>query len=145
MRVLITGGSGFIGTMLAKRLLQLGKPPAHRAELSQSTASCCSTRPTPQRPLDDHRLRHVRGAVTDAELVRTAVDQKEVSAFHLAAMVSSACEADFDSALRTNLDGTRTVLEAARDHGDSPRVIFASSIAAFGGDAAVARSPTRPS
>jgi len=52
---------------------------------------------------------------------------------HLAAIVSGEAEQDFDKGWRINFDGTRAVLEAARQAGNAPRLIFASSIAAFGG------------
>ena len=54
--------------------------------------------------------------------------------FHFAAVVSAGAEADFDLGYRVNLDGTRNVLEACRALGTNPRVIFTSSLAAFGGD-----------
>ncbi|MBO0870470.1 MAG: NAD-dependent epimerase/dehydratase family protein [Micromonosporaceae bacterium] len=140
MRVVITGGAGFIGTMLATRLLQLGELTVASGWVepidSLVLLDLAHTGPAP----DDPRLQRVTGAVTDAELLRTLVDRPEVCVFHLAAMVSAACEADFDGALETNLDGTRTVLEAVRaqagrNHRGVPRVVFASSVAAFGGDA----------
>ena len=53
--------------------------------------------------------------------------------FHLAAVVSSAAEADFDLGMHVNFDGTRVILEACRKFA-SPRVVFASSVAVFGGD-----------
>jgi nucleoside-diphosphate-sugar epimerase len=49
-------------------------------------------------------------------------------------MVSGECEERFDDALRVNLDGARHVFEAARASAGRPRVVFASSIACFGGD-----------
>jgi len=132
----ITGGSGVIGTMLAERLLHLGRlaGPSGRPEPIDSLVLLDVAEP--RRPLHDPRVRYVTGAVTDAELLRAVLDHRQVCVFHLAAMVSAGCEADFDGALRTNLDGTRAVLEAARATGGVPRVVFTSSIAAFGGDAA---------
>jgi nucleoside-diphosphate-sugar epimerase len=50
-------------------------------------------------------------------------------------MVSGECEERFDDALRVNLDGGRNVFEAARAVPGRPRVVFASSIACFGGEA----------
>ena len=49
-------------------------------------------------------------------------------------MVSAGAEADFDLGYRVNLDGARNVLEACRALGTNPRVIFTSSLAAYGGD-----------
>jgi D-erythronate 2-dehydrogenase len=57
--------------------------------------------------------------------------------FHLAAVVSGEAEADFELGYRVNLDGTRALLEAIRAghiaDGYRPRLVFASSIAVFGG------------
>jgi len=53
--------------------------------------------------------------------------------FHLAAVVSGGAEADFDLGYRVNLDGTRLLLEACRKLARPPKVVFASSVAAFGG------------
>lgn len=53
---------------------------------------------------------------------------------HLAAIVSSEAEADFDKGYAINLDGTRNLFEAIRHEGDDycPRVVFTSSLAVFG-------------
>ena len=75
----------------------------------------------------------VTGDVADAGRLREVVDQDDISVFHLASMVSAECEVDFDAALRVNLDGGRAVLEACRARGSRPRLVFSSSIAAFGG------------
>jgi len=52
--------------------------------------------------------------------------------FHLAAVVSGQAEADFDLGMRVNVDGTRSLLEAARAGGRRPKFVFASSLAVFG-------------
>jgi nucleoside-diphosphate-sugar epimerase len=49
-------------------------------------------------------------------------------------VVSAQAEEDFDLGMRVNLDGTRIVLERCRALGHAPRVVYASSVAAFGGD-----------
>src|SRR2546430_8397180 len=53
--------------------------------------------------------------------------------FHLAAIVSGQAEADTDLGYRVNLDGTRAVLDACRALGTAPRLVFASSLAVYGG------------
>lgn len=53
--------------------------------------------------------------------------------YHLAAVVSAGAEADFDLGMRVNVDGLRSVLDACRALGTRPKVVFASSVAAFGG------------
>jgi nucleoside-diphosphate-sugar epimerase len=85
---------------------------------------------------DDPRVREVVGDISDPEVVRACVGaNKGTSIFHLASMVSGECELHFDDALRVNLDGGRNVFEAARALQGSARVVFASSIACFGGEA----------
>jgi nucleoside-diphosphate-sugar epimerase len=54
--------------------------------------------------------------------------------FHLAAVASGEAEADTDLGYRVNLDGTRAVLDACRALGTCPRVVFASSLAVYGGN-----------
>ena len=53
--------------------------------------------------------------------------------FHLAAAVSAECEADFDLGLRANLRATESLLAACRALATNPVVVFASSLAVFGG------------
>jgi nucleoside-diphosphate-sugar epimerase len=54
--------------------------------------------------------------------------------FHLAAVVSGEAEVDFEKGYRSNLDGTRLLLDAVRSVGPNyrPRLVFSSSIAVFG-------------
>ncbi|MCH7837506.1 MAG: NAD-dependent epimerase/dehydratase family protein, partial [Chloroflexi bacterium] len=68
--------------------------------------------------------------ITDGNVTLTA-DTDAV--FHLAAVVSSGAEADFDLGMRVNFGGTKTVLDVCRALGTTPRVVFASSVAVFGG------------
>ena len=49
-------------------------------------------------------------------------------------MVSGGAEADFDLGYHVNLDGTRALLEACRKLAKPPKVVYASSVAAFGGE-----------
>ena len=67
-------------------------------------------------------------------VARDLVESRPDVVFHLAAVVSGAAEADFESGYRTNLDGTRALLESIRGIGDGyrPRVVFTSTIAVFG-------------
>lgn len=143
MRVVITGGGGFLGQQLCQELLVRGtlkgesgvEEPVEEIVLfdahfhqgvSQPTIS--STTPI--------RVERFVGSVDSREAVRAAVGkQPNTSIFHLASLVSGECEERFDDALRVNLDGGRNLFEAARQLGSKSRVIFASSVACFGGDA----------
>ncbi|HET8590560.1 MAG TPA: D-erythronate dehydrogenase [Nakamurella sp.] len=137
MKVVITGGGGFIGSRLAHRLLEVGEltgPDGSARPIDIITLldiGYSDGLPVP----DDARVERATGEATDGTLLRTLIDRDDVAVFHLASMVSSACEADFDAALRVNLGAVQAVLEAARARPSRPRVIFASSLAVFGGEA----------
>jgi D-erythronate 2-dehydrogenase len=127
MRVLITGGAGFLGSRLARTLLQRGHLCGDRvqelvlADLFPPAADLAS----------DARVRAWPGTLIDQgpTLRHEAFDV----VFHLAAAVSAECEADLDLGLRSNLDSTRALLDALRV-GAKPRLVFSSSVAVFGGD-----------
>ena len=124
MRVVITGGCGFLGRRVALRLME-------RADLDEFVLfdNAASALPLPE----DKRLRLVTGDVGDPATVRGVVCPGTSSIFHLAAVVSGEAEADTDLGYRVNLDGTRAVLDACRALGTCPRVVFASSLAVYGG------------
>ena len=135
MKVIITGGGGFLGSQLCQKLLE-------RGELTGPTGA---PKPIEQivlldaffhKPAGDARVVQMKGDISDRDTVFSAVGSDAATAvFHLASMVSGECEERFDDALRVNLDGGRNVFEAARAAAGRPRVVFASSIACFGGEA----------
>ena len=139
MKVVITGGCGFIGQSLAQALLQRGKltGPDGREQPIDSLLLFDVAAP-PERPAwADDRVEIRAGDIADVELVRGLIDRDDISVFHLASVVSGGGEKDFDLAMRVNLTGGLNVFEACRARGAAgnglPRVIFASSIAVFGG------------
>jgi D-erythronate 2-dehydrogenase len=134
MRVVITGGGGFLGSKLANALLARGKltgPEGSAQEISKLVLVDTGF-PNP-RPADP-RVETVQGDLSEPATLERAVTPDTGSLFHLAAVVSGAAEADFDLGMRVNLDGTRLVLERLRRCTRPPRVVFSSSVAAFGGD-----------
>lgn len=145
MKVVITGGAGFLGRKLAQALLA-GAALADRSGKAQPVSELVlldSAEPAPPLP-PDPRLRFVKGTLADTGLLQQAFEPEADSVFHLAAVVSAAAEADFDLGMRVNLDGTRAVLEACRAAARPPRLVFASSIAVFGGDLPEAVSDRTP-
>lgn len=131
MKVFITGGGGFLGYRLALRLLERktltgldGKPAA----ISHIKVFDAAFPPNP-----DARLECVKGDIAELEQVENALERDTASVFHLAAVVSAHAEQDFDTGYRVNLDGTRNLLEACRDMDAPPRLVFASSLAVYGG------------
>src|SRR5438105_2512394 len=124
MRIVITGGCGFLGQRVALRLLARGD--VDELVLFDNAPS---TLPLP----DDKRLKVVTGLLAVRDAVRRLIPTGTDSVFHLAALVSGQAEADTDLVYRVNLDGTRAVLDACRALGTCPRVVFASSLAVYGG------------
>jgi len=134
MKILITGGGGFLGSKLCEALLRRGvlTGPSGEAEAIDEVVLLDAFF---HGAATDGRVRQVVGDLGDRETVFEAVGSREDTAiFHLASMVSGECEERFDDALRVNLDGGRHVFEAARAIAGRPRVVFASSIACFGGE-----------
>lgn len=135
MKVVITGGAGFIGRQLAERLLALGELPGRdgKPERIDELVTFDTVEAAPFKT-PDQRLRVVTGDIADRALVARTIDAATGSVFHLAAVVSAAAEADFDLGMRVNLDGTRAVLDACRALPRPARLVFTSSIAVFGGE-----------
>jgi len=135
MKVIITGGGGFLGSQLCQKLLErhsLTGPSGAAEEIHEIVLLDAVF----HRPATDSRVRQLTGDIGDRETVFSAIGaDAATSIFHLASMVSGECELRFDDALRVNLDGGRHVFEAARAIPGRPRVVFSSSIACFGGEA----------
>ena len=135
MKLLITGGGGFVGARLARALLARGTlagQPIQQLVLTDIA-------PPPADLVADPRVQ----ARTGTLLSQTDALREEPfdGVFHLASAVSGECEADFELGLRSNLDSTRALLDALRFNvnggGKPARVVFSSSVAVFGPDPAV--------
>ena len=131
MKVVITGGAGFLGRRLAKRLLQNGTLKNAEGE-SEKIDKLVLFDAVPCQGFSDSRVEAVVGDISDAAAIGGVIDAQTSSIFHLAAVVSSQSEEDFDLGMRVNLDATRLLFEACRRAGECPKVIFASSLAVYG-------------
>ncbi len=132
MRIVITGGAGFLGTRLARAILAHGsltdargnvRPVREIVLLDIGTAAA----------FDDARVEAITADLSDPAGVARAVTPETDSIFHLAAVVSGQAEADFDLGMRVNLDATRVLLERCRKLVAPPKFVFTSSLAVFGG------------
>ena len=134
MKVVITGGGGFLGKKLARRILQQGTLADADGRQQKVTELLLFDVGVASGPgLDDPRVKAMAGDIANRATVQSIV-QGASTVFHFAAVVSAGAEADFDLGYRVNLDGTRNVLEGCRELGTNPRVVFTSSLAAYGGD-----------
>ncbi len=135
MKLLITGGAGFLGVRLARTLLQRGSLAGRKIE-QLVLADQASAR---AELLADVRVQARVGALLGQ--CQALHDEDFDGVFHLASAVSGECELDFDLGMRSNLDSTRALLDALRarqQKGAAPtRLVFSSSVAVFGPDASV--------
>ena len=124
MKILITGGTGFLGQRLARALLD--KQPQAELVLADIAPLRDATLQA------DARVTSITGDLRD--LLSQGVLNGVEGVFHLAAAVSGECEADIDVGLRANLDTTRALLDACRGQPKPARLVFSSSLAVFGGN-----------
>ena len=133
MRIVITGGAGFLGQRLARKLLEHGSLTDARGTRREIRAVVLVDVAQPTSPPVDARVSVVTGDLADPALVDRVVTPDTDSIFHLAAVVSGQAEADFDLGMRVNLDATRLLLERCRKLARPPKFVFTSSLAVFGG------------
>jgi len=135
MNLLITGGGGFVGARLARTLLARGRLDGRSIDSITLTDQVAP----PADLLADTRVRASTGPLLE-QIGRLAGEGFD-GVFHLASAVSGECEDDFDLGMRSNLDSTRALLDALRKRqqasGQLTRLVFSSSVAVFGPDAAV--------
>jgi nucleoside-diphosphate-sugar epimerase len=126
MKVLITGGAGFLGTRLARTLLSRG----HLSGQPLTQLVLADLAPPATDVASDGRVQARTGALLDQ--CKSLGEETFDLVFHLASAVSAECEAELDLGLRSNLDTTRALLDSLRGRGT--RLVFSSSVAVFGGD-----------
>ena len=132
MKIIVTGGAGFLGQRLIRLLCQRGhltdgagrERPIDRI-VAIDQGACAD-------PLMDRRVVYAHGDIADTAFIDAVLAESTDSVFHLAAVVSGAAERDFDHGMRVNVDGTRWLLETCRRQARPPKFVFASSVAVFG-------------
>ncbi|MBM7368093.1 dTDP-glucose 4,6-dehydratase [Gordonia hydrophobica] len=112
MRVLVTGGAGFIGANFTLRTLA-ARPDAEVTVLDKFTYAA---NPATLEPVAD-RVRVVRGDIADAIVLDPLVADADVVVNFAAESHNDNSLADPSSFVQTNLVGTYTLLEAVRRHG----------------------------
>src|SRR5262245_16997120 len=113
-KVFVTGASGFIGARLVEALVERG----------------CQVRALSRRDVAmPGSVELVRGDITDLDSLRRGMEGCQ-QVFHLAAYAKNWAR-DPRTFYRMNVEGTRNVLTAAREHG-ALRVVWTSSVVTFG-------------
>ncbi|SIO66943.1 threonine 3-dehydrogenase [Bradyrhizobium erythrophlei] len=138
MPILITGGTGFIGSYLAMKLLEKEGNEDDQVLLFDCNPDMRRLTGFNERykKVSD-RVTFVQGDLSSLELVLALFEHKPKSVFHLGALLSAGADANPTLGFQVDTLGTRNVLEAARIYGqrrnmDPVRVIFPSTIASFG-------------
>jgi len=122
MRVLITGGAGFIGSHLSERMLR----EAYQVTVLDDLSTGCIE--NLHRAFDYPGFEFVEGSVLDATVVRRLVAQSDM-VVHLAAAVGVRYVLDHPLAtIRTNVEGTHIVLDACAHFGTKTLVASTSEV-----------------
>ena len=122
MSVLVTGGTGFIGNRIIRKLLDRGEEVV------------CFDLAPPRANLEPYleRIKMYRGDITQLPHLLEAINTNGVhKIIHMAALLPPDTEERHSYAMQVNIGGTNNVFEAARWTGVE-RVVYASSIAVYG-------------
>lgn len=128
MNIVVTGGGGFLGS----RVIQLLLDRKDRGESGVDFQQVISL-DLGECPVVDPRVRSVVGSIGESALLESVITDETVGIFHLAAVLSGGSEENFDLAMDVNVGATKAILDAARKTGVTPRIVFTSSLAVFGG------------
>jgi UDP-glucose 4-epimerase len=142
MRVLVTGGAGFIGSYLVPMLLEKG---------AEVVVFDVAAQPTSLGSIRD-RITYIRGDLASpADLYRAMMSQAITDVFHLGSILAGPCEENPIMGFRVNFQSTQALLDASLALKVN-RFVMVSSISVFGRDVAepvrddaVKRMPSRRS
>ncbi len=125
MHILVTGGGGFLGAWLIKRLAAAG----HRLRIFDASADRGLLSEIAGRSIAADVDWH-RGDIADAAQVLTAAEGCD-AIIHLAGILTPACKADPVRGAMTNLLGTLHIFNAAKALGIE-RIVYTSSAGVYG-------------
>lgn len=132
MNILVTGAAGFLGRRLIEALLLRGSL-TDRTGQSRPIGQIVAFDMVELTGIADPRVKVVCGDIANAQVLESLIDANTDSIFHLAAVVSSQAEGDFELGMRINFSATQNMLERVRQLGTCPKWVMTSSVAVFGG------------
>src|SRR4051812_11983255 len=133
MKLLVTGGAGYIGSVVAKQLLDRGHEVAALDDLSRG-----------HRDAIPEGARLIEVSLKDADAVREALAEGFDGVLHFAALALVAESVDHPERYhRNNFVGTLNLLDAMRAHGVR-RLVFSSTCAVYGEPAEIPMPETLP-
>lgn len=128
MRVVVTGGSGFLGAQVAQAILRAGTLSDAAGKVREvSSVTVADLRAPAQAWARDPRVRIATGDLADAGFLESLIDERCDSLFHFAAILKADADRDRSAAVRFNVLGLVSMLERLRALGTRPKFFFASS------------------
>ncbi len=126
--VLITGGTGFLGSYLTKKLI------GSIDSLTIVTTSIRQNTPLLSLGLDLQKINLIKGDIRDFSFLESLFNEYEFDTiFHLGALSEvRKCQNDAKLAFDTNIQGTVNILEVSRLYGTVKAIIVSSSDKAYG-------------
>ncbi|MBR72757.1 MAG: NAD-dependent epimerase [Rhodospirillaceae bacterium] len=137
MKIIITGGAGFLGSKLADELLKTRfLTSSNGSKESIEEILLIDRNKTSYRIRnEDSRLKFFISDLSNTkEIINIIGNGKSISIFHLASIVSADAEQNIDRAIEVNITGLLNILNACRELSEKPKFIFTSSFAVFGGE-----------
>lgn len=123
-RILVTGGAGFIGSHLARRLVELGASVRVLDNFSHGSRENLADLGS--------NLDVIEGDIRNADDCAKAMRERQY-VFHLAALGSVPRSVEQPKLYNdVNIGGTLNILEAARQAGTVQRIVYSASSSAYG-------------
>lgn len=122
MKVLITGAGGFVGQILAKRLV----------ESNTADALILADVNPPPNPTSSQNVQCTAADLTSLSACEDLIAQQPDAVYILHGIMSSGSEANLELGLRVNFESVRQLLDTIRAKRPGIKVVFTSSCAVFG-------------
>lgn len=131
--ILITGAAGFIGKLVLRALSarQSLTVEGQTRAIGRILAVDLTTSTLGDLAAADPRILRINGSLSDAAVLDRIAGAEPGVIVHLAAVVSSAAEADFQLGIDVNLNATLDLIHVCRRFSLPPVMIFSSSVAVF--------------